>query len=247
MANTIKIKRGLSSNIDNTTLAQGELAITTDTNELYVGKASGKEKINVQANYNQNDEKAADYIVNRPFYSEWNDFFNQEVSFSYSSFEQDGKTYYQLSSNEFSNPFDYDSLLKTTGFTISINGTKYNLPVCIIEPAGYKTYANYYSTEIADDLIGIQFSFRKLEIIIVTLNKPSNPEDLNKTIILSKETVHKMDSKFVGHPLNFTEENATVGTTYEEPTFVLEKHQNETGTYYYTTLALYSAGKIEAE
>lgn len=53
MANTIKIKRGLSSNIDNTTLAQGELAITTDTNELYVGKANGKEKINVQANYNQ--------------------------------------------------------------------------------------------------------------------------------------------------------------------------------------------------
>lgn len=47
MANTIKIKRGLSSNIDNTTLAQGELAITTDTNELYVGKASGKEKINM--------------------------------------------------------------------------------------------------------------------------------------------------------------------------------------------------------
>ena len=36
MANTIKIKRGLSSNIDNITLAQGELAITTDTNELYV-------------------------------------------------------------------------------------------------------------------------------------------------------------------------------------------------------------------
>ena len=43
MANTIKIKRGLSSNIDNTTLAQGELAITTDTNELYVGKENGKD------------------------------------------------------------------------------------------------------------------------------------------------------------------------------------------------------------
>ena len=70
MTNTIKIKRGLSSNINNTTLAQGELAITTDTNELYVGKESGKEKINVQANYNQNDEKATDYIKNRPFYEE---------------------------------------------------------------------------------------------------------------------------------------------------------------------------------
>lgn len=45
MANTIKIKRGLSSNIDNTTLAQGELAITTDTNELYVGIEGGKKRL----------------------------------------------------------------------------------------------------------------------------------------------------------------------------------------------------------
>jgi hypothetical protein len=82
MANTIKIKRGLSSNIDNTTLAQGELAITTDTNELYVGKANGKEKINVQANYNQNDEKAADYIKNRPFYEISNIIFQGDVTFT---------------------------------------------------------------------------------------------------------------------------------------------------------------------
>ena len=82
MANTIKIKRGLSSNIDNITLAQGELAITTDTNELYVGKESGKEKINVQANYNQNDEKAADYIKNRPFYEISNIIFQGDVTFT---------------------------------------------------------------------------------------------------------------------------------------------------------------------
>lgn len=82
MANTIKIKRGLSSNIDNTTLAQGELAITTDTNELYVGKANGKEKINVQPNYNQNDEKAADYIKNRPFYENSNIIFQGDVTFT---------------------------------------------------------------------------------------------------------------------------------------------------------------------
>ena len=82
MANTIKIKRGLSSNIDNTTLAQGELAITTDTNELYVGKANGKEKINVQPNYSQNDEKAADYIKNRPFYENSNIIFQGDVTFT---------------------------------------------------------------------------------------------------------------------------------------------------------------------
>lgn len=82
MTNTIKIKRGLSSNINNTTLAQGELAITTDTNELYVGKESGKEKINVQANYNQNDEKAKDYIKNRPFYEISNIIFQGDVTFT---------------------------------------------------------------------------------------------------------------------------------------------------------------------
>ena len=46
MANTIKIKRGLSSNISNIILAQGELAITTDTNELYVGTTNGNVKLN---------------------------------------------------------------------------------------------------------------------------------------------------------------------------------------------------------
>ena len=45
MANTIKIKRGLSSNIDNITLEQGELAITTDTQDLYVGTDSGNKKV----------------------------------------------------------------------------------------------------------------------------------------------------------------------------------------------------------
>lgn len=45
MANTIKIKRGLSSNISNVTLEQGELAITTDTQDLYVGTDSGNKKV----------------------------------------------------------------------------------------------------------------------------------------------------------------------------------------------------------
>lgn len=45
MANTIKIKRGLSSNISNATLEQGELAITIDTQDLYVGTDSGNKKV----------------------------------------------------------------------------------------------------------------------------------------------------------------------------------------------------------
>ncbi len=41
MANTIKIKRGLSTNLNNASLQQGELAMTTDTYNLYVGVGSG--------------------------------------------------------------------------------------------------------------------------------------------------------------------------------------------------------------
>ena len=107
MANTIKIKRGLSSNIDNTTLAQGELAITTDTNELYVGKANGKEKINVQANYNQNDEKAADYIKNRPFYENSNIIFQGDVTFT-----KDGEFEVYSGTIPFSTSFKKDDFKK---------------------------------------------------------------------------------------------------------------------------------------
>ena len=45
MANIIKIKRGLSTDLGNTTLQQGELAITTDTQDLYVGTKSGIKKV----------------------------------------------------------------------------------------------------------------------------------------------------------------------------------------------------------
>lgn len=107
MANTIKIKRGLSSNIDNATLAQGELAITTDTNELYVGKANGKEKINVQPNYNQNDEKAADYIKNRPFYEISNTIFQGNVTFT-----KDGEFEVYSGTIPFSTSFKKDDFKK---------------------------------------------------------------------------------------------------------------------------------------
>lgn len=44
--NIIKIKRGSSSRLDSLTLEQGELAVTTDTNELYVGTIAGKAQLN---------------------------------------------------------------------------------------------------------------------------------------------------------------------------------------------------------
>ena len=46
MANKIQIKRGLESNINRSNLSQGELAVTTDTNKLYVGTSKGPIQIN---------------------------------------------------------------------------------------------------------------------------------------------------------------------------------------------------------
>ena len=52
MANKIKIKRGLSSNINKLQLEAGELAITTDTTELYAGdKNNNAVKINNNTTY----------------------------------------------------------------------------------------------------------------------------------------------------------------------------------------------------
>lgn len=62
MANTILLKRGQSSNINSVVLAVGELAITTDTNELYVGTASGGNvKLLDLANYY--DKTVADSLL----------------------------------------------------------------------------------------------------------------------------------------------------------------------------------------
>lgn len=55
MANTIKIKRGQSSNISGVALQEGELAVTLDTGELYVG--DGVENKQIANDYAPLDNK----------------------------------------------------------------------------------------------------------------------------------------------------------------------------------------------
>ena len=45
MANIIKIKRGLKANISQLTLLPGELGVTLDTQELYVGDINGEKQL----------------------------------------------------------------------------------------------------------------------------------------------------------------------------------------------------------
>ncbi len=216
MANTIKIKRGLSSNIDNTTLAQGELAITTDTNELYVGKASGKEKINVQANYNQNDEKAADYIKNRPCYKEssFDLLVNKEVSFTKN---EDGT---EARSEVLSDISNLSKVSKNSVLTLLVGTKTVDL-----------TYTDLLSDEsafvfesISDGIyVYIKTDFTGLDIQLIG----SGVSDFTETITLSGSDIHKLDSKFVQSypdidlkPYFLGSTDLITGTEYTKPTIV---------------------------
>lgn len=68
MANKIQIKRGLESNINKSNLLQGELAVTTDSNKLYVGTSKGPIQLNkddeslVIIDYYETDENKKEKI-----------------------------------------------------------------------------------------------------------------------------------------------------------------------------------------
>lgn len=68
MANKIQIKRGLESNINKSNLSQGELAVTTDSNKLYVGTPKGPIQLNkddeslVIIDYYETDESKKEKI-----------------------------------------------------------------------------------------------------------------------------------------------------------------------------------------
>lgn len=68
MANKIQIKRGLESNINKSNLSQGELAVTTDSNKLYVGTSKGPIQLNkddeslVIIDYYETDESKKEKI-----------------------------------------------------------------------------------------------------------------------------------------------------------------------------------------
>lgn len=111
MANTIKIKRGLSSNISNVTLEQGELAITIDTQDLYVGTDSGNKKVG-----------GADLCINNAGFH--NSIFRGKDITSYLT---DGSLYTRISNGTFEDLFVGDYIIKNNitwriaGFDIHLN------------------------------------------------------------------------------------------------------------------------------
>lgn len=111
MANTIKIKRGLSSNISNVTLEQGELAITTDTQDLYVGTDSGNKKVG-----------GADLCINNAGFHN-SIFRGKDVT----AYHTDGTLYTRISSGEFDDLFVGDYIIvnnitwRIAGFDIHLN------------------------------------------------------------------------------------------------------------------------------
>lgn len=95
MANIIKLKRGLSTNIGSASLEQGELAITTDTNELYVGKEGGTiEKINMGGNQQEyNNEAFVGGLPTCTITNGNNGFEHSDTSADFTAFSADGMVY----------------------------------------------------------------------------------------------------------------------------------------------------------
>ena len=60
-------KKGQSSNLNNVQIKEGQILVTEDTGEMYIDVTdSDRKKINPQADWQQNDEAANDYVKNRP-------------------------------------------------------------------------------------------------------------------------------------------------------------------------------------
>lgn len=95
MANIIKIKRGLSTNIGSASLEQGELAITTDTNELYVGKEGGTiEKINMGGGQQEYpNEAVVGGLPTCTITNGNNGFEHSDTSADFTAFSADGMVY----------------------------------------------------------------------------------------------------------------------------------------------------------
>lgn len=70
MAEKVKFRRGTSTTLPSEKVP-GTIYITTDTGEMFVDDTTdSRVRVNTQSDYTQNDSTAADYIKNRPFYSE---------------------------------------------------------------------------------------------------------------------------------------------------------------------------------
>lgn len=93
MASKILIKRGLSENIDNLELVQGELALTTDTNQLYTVDSSGN-KIEIGKDIADWNKSGLGGVNNRPMYAEESSvqLVSEDKEFTISEYAPEGFT-----------------------------------------------------------------------------------------------------------------------------------------------------------
>jgi hypothetical protein len=117
MSTTIKIKRGLKTNLP--TLSEGELAYCTDTNELFIGTATGNELVN-------QDLDTDEYIVSGTFNDETGDLVLTRSDSQDITINLDGR-YLQsyIDTNDFVSSADFTSgtltLTRTDSGTITVN------------------------------------------------------------------------------------------------------------------------------
>ena len=176
----------------------------------------------VQSDYNQNDEKAADYIKNRPFYEEssFDLLVNKEVLF----IKNEGAI--AAYSGVLSDVGNLSKVSKNSKLTLSIGTEIVDL-----------TYINSLSNESvfvfgsANDSvhINIKTDFTGLSIYLIG----SVGSEFTETITLSGSNIHKLDSKFIQSypdvdlkPYFLGSADLLNGTEYTTPTIVGARDSN---------------------
>lgn len=142
--------RAAKSDLDNH-VADTAKHITTDERTKLAGIAAGAE-VNVQSDWNQNDETAKDHIKNRPFY----DAGVQPTEVFYNE-------YFELDSDS-ENSFDYLLKLNTT-YKVEWNGVEYECVSYLYDDQPTIAIGNY---TIADTMWGTDSS----EMLGASTNEP---------------------------------------------------------------------------
>ena len=219
-------------NITELPLAESAEGLNLIVNDNGAAKQIAASSVNVQANWNQNDETAPDYIKNKPFFSSG---IKEEYicclpeitlkdSDGESGFGDENSTDYDISNLnlKFNNMYGSD-ITNNTIFIININGIEYKTTITYWEEG--HSYFGLHSTELTDKIpFNIHFLLDEYESVYVgfilsmtlhpSINLPVNTISVYRDEKVEVEYIQKIDSKYL--PVEEWDLDIDISCFYEE-------------------------------
>lgn len=152
----------------------------------------------VQADWTQNDETAADFVKNRPCYTEWKAGTYFDVTLDKETATQDGVFFYRIDNNE----INWDMLDKTDN-QLFVRGRKYNIVfdgVTYTSTAGNDMIGNghLYYDELEDN--GMPFVLSAGNGVTLACKTAG---EHNIKVTGEVPTYHKLDKRYYNRPIEY--------------------------------------------